>query len=196
MAPSAPGRSVGPPAGSAMEATSTAFRASTTAAATTPTGAQAARAPARTRHADANPPAMRSGNAAARCPVRCRVPHQLPTLRTQRHLPRDLRSVHLRHRRANADRDAALPALSRAATTWHRRPRPATQRRYVAMIDARHRDMHESFPRRGARVDDSARLESVCTVRYRGFESHPLRFPAAHDLDATPPTCEHRPVTR
>jgi hypothetical protein len=29
--------------------------------------------------------------------------------------------------------------------------------------------------RRGVRVADRARLESVCTARYRGFESLPLR---------------------
>ena len=37
---------------------------------------------------------------------------------------------------------------------------------------------HESLAtqkRRGVRVVDRARLESVCTERYRGFESRPLR---------------------
>ena len=29
---------------------------------------------------------------------------------------------------------------------------------------------------RGVRVVDRARLESVCTARYRGFESRPLRI--------------------
>ena len=33
-----------------------------------------------------------------------------------------------------------------------------------------------SFPWMGARVVDWARLESVCTARYRGFESLPIRF--------------------
>jgi hypothetical protein len=32
-----------------------------------------------------------------------------------------------------------------------------------------------SFPWMGARVVDWARLESVCTARYRGFESLPIR---------------------
>ena len=42
--------------------------------------------------------------------------------------------------------------------------------------------------RRGARVVEGARLESVCAVpRYRGFESHPLRImagPVASDSPA------------
>ncbi len=45
--------------------------------------------------------------------------------------------------------------------------------------------------RRGARVAYPARLESACTARYRGFESHPLRpcsapgkSPADHDHGA------------
>ncbi len=49
----------------------------------------------------------------------------------------------------------------RHARTWNREPSGAT---FLVLV-----------PRRGARVDDWARLESVCTFGYRGFESHPLR---------------------
>src|SRR3990172_6633576 len=42
-------------------------------------------------------------------------------------------------------------------------------------------------PRRGARVDDRARLESVCTFGYRGFESHPLRHDRTPGCSSDPP---------